>query len=125
MKTSKSKIGSLKPDYYSYYLRRKTLKNKDIAENILFASGNGGEYTFIVEDLDLTVVLSKETTDLLKQNRFPKFYFIALCVHNMYKFAVIVCCNFIKDSYTVFFELIYKTFNILNAIINHKIFFRR
>ena len=66
MKTSKSKIGSLKPDYYGYYLCRKTLKNRDIEKNILFASGNGGEYTFIVEDLNLTVVLSKETTDLLK-----------------------------------------------------------
>jgi len=42
------------------------LKNRDIEKNILFASGNGGEYTFIVEDLNLTVVLSKETTDLLK-----------------------------------------------------------
>jgi len=45
MYTSKSKIGSPKPDYYGYYLCRKPLKNKDIAEKILFASGNGGQYT--------------------------------------------------------------------------------
>ncbi|MCC9065182.1 serine hydrolase domain-containing protein [Flavobacterium piscisymbiosum] len=59
MKTSKSKIGSPQPAYYGYYWYRETLKTKDLEENLLFASGNGGQYIFIIENLNLTVVFTQ------------------------------------------------------------------
>lgn len=59
MKTSRSKIGSPQPAYYGYYWYRETLKTNAIEENLLFASGNGGQYIFISEKLNLTVVFTQ------------------------------------------------------------------
>ncbi|WP_407534682.1 serine hydrolase domain-containing protein [Elizabethkingia miricola] len=59
MKSSRSKIGIPQPTYYGFYWYKELLKTNDVAENLLFASGNGGQYIFIVKDLDLTVVFTQ------------------------------------------------------------------
>jgi CubicO group peptidase (beta-lactamase class C family) len=59
MESSKSKVGFPQPAYYGYYWYRETIKTKNIEENVLFASGNGGQYIFIIERLNLTVVFTQ------------------------------------------------------------------
>ncbi|OXA70303.1 hypothetical protein B0A67_16045 [Flavobacterium aquidurense] len=59
MKSSRSKIGVSQPAYYGYYWYRETIKTKDLQQNLLFASGNGGQYIFIIESLNLTVVFTQ------------------------------------------------------------------
>lgn len=59
MKSSRSKIGIPQSTYYGFYWYKELLKTNDVAENLLFASGNGGQYIFIVKDLDLTVVFTQ------------------------------------------------------------------
>ncbi|QGK74009.1 serine hydrolase [Flavobacterium sp. SLB02] len=59
MKSSRSKLGSPQPANYGYYWYKEILKTKDIQENLLFASGNGGQYIFIVENLNLTIVFTQ------------------------------------------------------------------
>jgi len=56
MKSSRSKFGIPQPAYYGYYWYRETIKTNNIQESVLFASGNGGQYIFIIERLNLTVV---------------------------------------------------------------------
>lgn len=82
MKTSRSKIGTPQPAYYGYYWYRETLKTKDIEENLLFASGNGGQYIFISEKLNLTVVFtqgnygsfkSKQAFEIMAKYILPNF----------------------------------------------------
>ena len=43
MKSSRSKFGIPQPAYYGYYWYRETIKTNNIQENVLFASGNGGQ----------------------------------------------------------------------------------
>jgi CubicO group peptidase (beta-lactamase class C family) len=59
MKSSRSKIGSPQPAYYGYYWYKEVLKTNDTEENLLFASGNGGQYIFVVENLNLTFVFTQ------------------------------------------------------------------
>lgn len=59
MKSSRSKSGIPQPAYYGYYWYRELLKTADFEQNLLFASGNGGQYIFIIKDLDLTVVFTQ------------------------------------------------------------------
>ncbi len=59
MKSSKSKVAISQPAYYGYYWYRETIKTSDLQENVLFASGNGGQYIFIIEKLNLTVVFTQ------------------------------------------------------------------
>ena len=59
MKSSRSKFGIPQPAYYGYYWYRETIKTNNIQENVLFASGNGGQYIFIIERLNLTVVFTQ------------------------------------------------------------------
>ena len=59
MKSSRSKIGIPQPAYYGFYWYKELLKTNDFAENLLFASGNGGQYIFIIRDLNLTVVFTQ------------------------------------------------------------------
>ena len=82
MKTSRSKIGTPQPAYYGYYWYRETLKTKDIEENLLFASGNGGQYIFISEKLNLIVVFtqgnygsfkSKQAFEIMAKYILPNF----------------------------------------------------
>lgn len=82
MKSSRSKIGIPQPTYYGYYCYRETIKTKDFEENILFASGNGGQFIFIIENLDLTVVFTqgnygsfkaKQAFEILAKYILPNF----------------------------------------------------
>lgn len=60
MKSSRTKMAvDAQPTYYGYYWYRETIKTKDFNENVLFASGNGGQYIFILKDLDLVVVFTQ------------------------------------------------------------------
>ncbi|KUJ59930.1 hypothetical protein AR687_20830 [Flavobacteriaceae bacterium CRH] len=59
MKSSKSKVAFPQPAFYGYYWYRETIKTNNIEENVLFASGNGGQYIFIIENLNLTVVFTQ------------------------------------------------------------------
>lgn len=59
MKSSRSKSGIPEPAYYGYYWYRELLKTPAFKQELLFASGNGGQYIFIIKDLDLTVVFTQ------------------------------------------------------------------
>ncbi|MGE6352780.1 serine hydrolase domain-containing protein [Flavobacterium sp. NPDC079362] len=59
MKSSRTKIGFPQPAFYGFYWYRETIKTKDLEQNLLFASGNGGQYIFIIESLNLTVVFTQ------------------------------------------------------------------
>lgn len=59
MKSSRSKIGIPQPTYYGFYWYRELLKTPTVNEELLFASGNGGQYIFIIKDLNLTVVFTQ------------------------------------------------------------------
>ena len=52
-------IGIPQPTYYGYYWYREVIKTPELEEPLLFASGNGGQYIFIVQDLDLVVVFNQ------------------------------------------------------------------
>lgn len=59
MKSSRSKIAEPQPAYYGYYWYREKLKTKEGEEQLCFASGNGGQYIFIIERLNLAVVFTQ------------------------------------------------------------------
>lgn len=59
MKSGKSKIGSPQQTYYGFYWYKELLKTSTVNEELLFASGNGGQYIFIIKDLNLTVVFTQ------------------------------------------------------------------
>lgn len=82
MKSSRSKIGIPQPTYYGYYWYRETIKTNDFQENLLFASGNGGQFIFIIESLNLTVVFTqgnygsfkgKQAFEILAKYIIPNF----------------------------------------------------
>jgi len=47
------------PTYYGYYWYTETVKTKTYQENVLFASGNGGQYIMIIKNLDLVIVFTQ------------------------------------------------------------------
>lgn len=59
MQISKSTVGIPRPSYYGYYWYREQLKTKHFQEEMLFASGNGGQYIFIIDRLKLVVVFTQ------------------------------------------------------------------
>lgn len=52
---SKNKNATPQPTYYGYAWYNEKVKTKRFSYNIIFASGNGGQYIMIVRDLDLVV----------------------------------------------------------------------
>jgi CubicO group peptidase (beta-lactamase class C family) len=56
---SGSTVATPQPAYYGYYWYTETIKTKDFQENVLFASGNGGQYIMIVKNLDLVIVFTQ------------------------------------------------------------------
>lgn len=58
-KSSRSQLLIPQPTFYGFYWYREVLKTKDIQQDLLFASGNGGQFIFILRDLDLTVVFTQ------------------------------------------------------------------
>lgn len=82
MKFSKSKTGIPQPTFYGSYWYREKLKTKNLEEEVLFASGNGGQFMFILKKLDLVVLFNqgyygnakaKRAFDLMVQYIIPAF----------------------------------------------------
>jgi CubicO group peptidase (beta-lactamase class C family) len=82
IKSSKTKIASPQQAYYGFYWYREKIKTNDLQENLLFASGNGGQYIFIIERLNLTVVFTqgnygsfkaKQAFEILAKYILPNF----------------------------------------------------
>lgn len=59
MKSSRSLIGTPQQAFYGFYWYREVMKTETIEEDVLFASGNGGQYIFMLKDLNLTVVFTQ------------------------------------------------------------------
>ncbi|QEC43793.1 serine hydrolase domain-containing protein [Pseudobacter ginsenosidimutans] len=82
VKFSKSTVAIPQPAYYGYYWYREEIKTKTFRENVLFASGNGGQYIMIIERLGIVVVFTqgnynswkaKKAFDLLAKYIIPAF----------------------------------------------------
>lgn len=82
MKSSRSKVGFPQPTYYGFFWYRERIKTKDLQEDLLFASGNGGQFIFIIERLNLTVVFtqgnyqsfkSKQAFEILAKYILPNY----------------------------------------------------
>ncbi|GAA3960799.1 serine hydrolase domain-containing protein [Mucilaginibacter dorajii] len=58
-KISRSKIAIPQPAYYGYYWYNEQVKTKAYTEDVLFASGNGGQYIMIIKRLSLVVVFTQ------------------------------------------------------------------
>jgi CubicO group peptidase (beta-lactamase class C family) len=69
VKSGKSKIAIPQPTYYGYYWYSEQLKTKAWSEDILFASGNGGQYIMIIRALNLVVVFTQSNYDSWKAKR--------------------------------------------------------
>ena len=59
MGSSKSSSGIPQPAYYGYFWYRERIKTDQLDQGVLFASGNGGQYIFVIRELDLTVVFTQ------------------------------------------------------------------
>ncbi len=57
-KISKNKIATPQPTYYGYTWYNEEIKTENFSYNIIFASGNGGQYIMVIKDLDLVVVFT-------------------------------------------------------------------
>lgn len=69
VKFSESEMAIPQPVYYGYYWYRETIKTKSYQEDVLFASGNGGQYIMIIENLDLVVVFTQGNYNSSKAKR--------------------------------------------------------
>lgn len=81
-KFSRSAVAIPQPTYYGYYWYREDIRTKTLQENVLFASGNGGQYIMIIERLGIVVVFTqgnynswkaKKAFDLLARFILPAF----------------------------------------------------
>lgn len=79
---SKSAVAIPQPAYYGYYWYREEIRTKTFRENVLFASGNGGQYLMVIERLGIVVVFTqgnynswkaKKAFDLLARFIIPAF----------------------------------------------------
>jgi CubicO group peptidase (beta-lactamase class C family) len=79
---SKSSVAIPQPTYYGYYWYREEIRTGALRENVLFASGNGGQYIMIIENLGLVVVFTqgnynswkaKKAFDLLARFILPAY----------------------------------------------------
>lgn len=59
MGSSKSSSGVPQPAYYGYFWYRERIRTDKLDQEVLFASGNGGQYIFVIRELDLTVVFTQ------------------------------------------------------------------
>jgi len=82
VKSSRSKIAIPQQTYYGDYWYREQIKTPDLTEEVHFASGNGGQYIFIIKRLNLVIVFTqgnynsrkaKQAFDLLARYILPKF----------------------------------------------------
>ncbi|WP_184547640.1 serine hydrolase domain-containing protein [Mucilaginibacter sp. FT3.2] len=81
-KISRSKTAIPQPAYYGYYWYNEQVKTKNYAEDVLFASGNGGQYIMVIKKMDLVVVFTqgnynnrkaKQAFDILTRYIIPAF----------------------------------------------------
>jgi len=81
-KLSRSKTAIPQPAYYGYYWYNEQVKTKAYTEEVLFASGNGGQYIIIIKDMDLVVTFTqgnynnwkaKRAFDILTKYIIPSF----------------------------------------------------
>jgi CubicO group peptidase (beta-lactamase class C family) len=82
VKSSRSTIAIPQPTYYGYYWYREQLKTKGYTEDLLFASGNGGQYIIIIKKLDMVIVFTqgnyndrraKQAFDILARYILPPY----------------------------------------------------
>lgn len=83
VRISKTTLAIPQPTYYGYYWYRENIRinSKSRQEEVILASGNGGQYIMIIEDLDLVVVftqgnygarVAKQAFDLLIKYILPR-----------------------------------------------------
>ncbi|BAV06565.1 CubicO group peptidase, beta-lactamase class C family [Filimonas lacunae] len=81
-KFSKSAVTIPQPTYYGYYWYKEEIRTKNFQENVLFASGNGGQYIMLIERLGIVIVFTqgnyqswkaKKAFDLLARFIIPAF----------------------------------------------------
>ena len=84
VKFSKSDVAIPQPTLYGYYWYTELVKTGTYKQNVLFASGNGGQYIMIIKELDLVVVFTqgnykswkaKRAFDLLAKYILPAYIF--------------------------------------------------
>jgi CubicO group peptidase (beta-lactamase class C family) len=82
VKSARSKVAIPQQTFYGDYWYREQLKTPNLQEDVLFASGNGGQYIFIIKRLQLVVVFTqgnyglrkaKQAFDLLARYILPSF----------------------------------------------------
>lgn len=82
VKFSRSAVAIPQPTYYGYYWYKEEIRTKTFRENVLFASGNGGQYIMVIERLGIVVVFTqgnynswkaKRAFDLLSRFILPAF----------------------------------------------------
>ncbi|AKD55196.1 serine hydrolase domain-containing protein [Spirosoma radiotolerans] len=56
--SSRTKRAQPQPTYYGYYWYREQLVTNSFKHDVLFASGNGGQYIMLIDDLKLVVVFT-------------------------------------------------------------------
>jgi CubicO group peptidase (beta-lactamase class C family) len=59
MQTSRSKVAAPCQSYYGYSWYKEKIKTPKWQYDAVFASGNGGQYIFIIKELDLVVVFTQ------------------------------------------------------------------
>ncbi len=69
MKFSKSDVAVPQPAYYGYYWYNELVKTKEFTGNVLFASGNGGQYIMIIKNLNLVIVFTQGNYNNWKAKR--------------------------------------------------------
>jgi CubicO group peptidase (beta-lactamase class C family) len=81
-KFSRSAVAIPQPTYYGYYWYKEEIRTKNFREDVLFASGNGGQYIMIIERLGIVIVFTqgnynswkaKKAFDLLARFIIPAF----------------------------------------------------
>lgn len=81
-KFSRSAVAIPQPAYYGYYWYREEIRTNAFREEVIFASGNGGQYIMLIERLGLVVVFTqgnyqswkaKKAFDLLTRFILPAF----------------------------------------------------
>lgn len=82
MKYSRSAVGIPHPTYYGYYWYKERIATTAYQRDVWFASGNGGQYLFIIPEIELVVVFmqsnynswkAKKAFDLLARYILPGF----------------------------------------------------
>jgi CubicO group peptidase (beta-lactamase class C family) len=69
VRLSRSKTAIPQPAFYGYYWYNEQVKTAGYAEDVVFASGNGGQYIMVIKNLDLVVVFTQGNYNNWKAKR--------------------------------------------------------